>query len=55
MNTINKIDIKTMEEGITAVLGIKAAGVHCGLKNGNEDLALIFSKKPAAAAGVFYE
>ena len=54
MNTINKIDIKTMEEGITAVPGIKAAGVHCGLKkNGNEDLALIFSKKPAAAAGVF--
>lgn len=40
--------------GITAVSGFEAAGLGCGLKkNGSKDLALIYSKKPAAAAGVF--
>lgn len=46
--------IESLTGGITAVEGIEAAGVHCGLKkNGDKDLALIFSKKPANAAGVF--
>jgi glutamate N-acetyltransferase/amino-acid N-acetyltransferase len=46
--------MKILEEGITAVPGIVAAGVHCGLKkNGDKDLALIYSKKPSVAAGVF--
>ncbi len=36
------------------VPGFKAAGIACGLKkNGAKDLALIWSSKPAVAAGVF--
>ena len=46
--------IESLSGGITAVEGVEAAGVHCGLKkNGDKDLALIYSKKPANAAGVF--
>ena len=34
--------------------GLKAAGVHAGLKKNNEkDLGLIYSETPAAVAGVF--
>ena len=34
--------------------GYKAAGLHCGLKDGDEkDLALIFSDRAASAAGMF--
>jgi len=46
--------IESLFGGITAVDGVEAAGVHCGLKkNGDKDLALIYSRKPANAAGVF--
>jgi len=38
------------------VRGFKAAGVSCGIKkNGNKDLALIFSETPAQVAAVFTE
>ncbi|HBR16411.1 MAG TPA: ornithine acetyltransferase [Deltaproteobacteria bacterium] len=37
-----------------SVPGFKAAGISCGVKkNGNKDLALIYSAVPAVAAGVF--
>lgn len=40
--------------GITAVPGIKAAGVSCGIKKDNmKDLALIYSPGPAVGAAVF--
>ncbi len=40
--------------GVTASDGFTAAGVACGLKkNGNPDLAVIYSEVPATAAGVF--
>lgn len=40
--------------GITAVPGILAAGLHCGIKpSGKKDLALIHSSQPATAAGCF--
>ncbi len=39
--------------GLTAVPGIEAAGVHCEIKKNKRDLALIYSKVPAVAAGVF--
>ncbi len=47
--------MKIIEQGhLTLVRGIKAAGVHCGIKSGTKrDLALIFSDKKATAAGVF--
>jgi len=39
---------------ITDVPGIRAAGVHCGLKkDGLLDLALVVSETPASCAGVF--
>ena len=44
---------KIEDGGITAVAGIKAAGVHCGLKKEQKDLAVIYSAYPAAAAGAF--
>ncbi|MBI3318180.1 MAG: bifunctional glutamate N-acetyltransferase/amino-acid acetyltransferase ArgJ [Candidatus Omnitrophica bacterium] len=37
--------------GVTAPQGFLASGVPCGIKRRGKDLALIISKKPAAAAG----
>ena len=42
------------EGTITSVPGLLAAGVSCGLKGGEAlDLALVYSERPASAAGVF--
>ncbi|MEK6694501.1 MAG: bifunctional ornithine acetyltransferase/N-acetylglutamate synthase, partial [Nitrospirota bacterium] len=46
--------MKIVTGGITAVPGILAAGVAAGLKKGAAlDLALIFSERESAVAGVF--
>ncbi len=47
--------ITTIEGGITAPAGFRAAGVHCGIKANPEklDLALVVSDTPATAAAVF--
>ena len=46
--------MKTIQGGITAVPGFLASGIHCGIKKVKAaDLALIFSKDPCAAAGLF--
>lgn len=46
--------MKLIEGGITAVPGIRAAGVHAGLKPDNQkDVALIAADAPTVAAGVF--
>ncbi len=46
--------MKHIEGGITAVPGIRASGVHAGLKPDNQkDVALIAADAPAVAAGVF--
>ena len=46
--------MKTISGGITAPLGFKAAGIAAGIKrSGNLDLAMIFSRSPAGAAGMF--
>lgn len=46
--------LKKIDGGITAPKGFKAAGVAAGLKkNRKEDIALIYSAVPAAAAAVF--
>lgn len=46
--------MKTINGGITAVPGMKATGVACGIKaNGNMDLAVIFCDEPSIAGGVF--
>ena len=46
--------MKQIDGGITAVPGIRAAGVHAGIKAaGAKDVALIVTDTPATAAGVF--
>lgn len=49
--------VETIPGGnVTSPAGFKAAGVYCGVKkdNGsNKDLAVIYSEKPAVAAGTF--
>ena len=46
--------MKKIDGGITAVSGVRAAGVHAGLKkSGKKDVALIVTDAPAVAAGVF--
>jgi len=44
--------IRDISGGIAAVKGVRAAGVHCGIKKIALDLALIVSDRPAAVAGV---
>jgi glutamate N-acetyltransferase/amino-acid N-acetyltransferase len=45
---------RSIEGGITAPLGYRAAGVACGIKaNGKLDLSLLVSDRDASAAGVF--
>jgi glutamate N-acetyltransferase/amino-acid N-acetyltransferase len=40
--------------GVTAPAGFLAGGLHCGIKkNGNPDLAIIFSERPTTSAGMF--
>ena len=39
--------------GITAPAEFLASGIHCGIKMAKKDLALIVSRRPAVAAGVF--
>ena len=46
--------MKQIDGGITAVPGIRAAGVHAGIKTADaKDVALIVTDTPATAAGVF--
>jgi glutamate N-acetyltransferase / amino-acid N-acetyltransferase len=46
--------IHALVGGVTAPAGFRASGVACGIKaNGNPDLALLTSDRPAAAAAVF--
>ena len=46
--------MKQIEGGITAVSGVRAAGVHAGIKATEiKDVALIVTDTPATAAGVF--
>jgi len=45
--------VKIIKGGITAPLGFRAAGIHCGIKSSKKDLALIFSDKTAVTAGMF--
>jgi glutamate N-acetyltransferase/amino-acid N-acetyltransferase len=42
-----------LQGGITAVRGVRAAGVHCGIKKAKPDLALIRPVESIPVAGVF--
>jgi len=39
--------------GVTAAKQFSAAGIHCGVKRSRKDLAIIYSHRPAIAAGTF--
>jgi glutamate N-acetyltransferase/amino-acid N-acetyltransferase len=47
--------IKTIDGGVTAAKGYKAAGLRAGIKAGktNKDMAMIYSEVPAVCAGTF--
>jgi glutamate N-acetyltransferase / amino-acid N-acetyltransferase len=44
---------RLIQGGVTSAQGFMASGVHCGIKPQKKDLALVTSRVPAAAAGVF--
>ncbi|TES85173.1 hypothetical protein E3J95_05065, partial [Candidatus Aerophobetes bacterium] len=46
-------NLREIEGGITAPRGFEAAGVHCGIKKMDPDLALIYSSHSAVACGLF--
>lgn len=46
--------MEVIKGGITAPLGFKASGLHCGLKKHKRlDLAIVYSEVPAKAVGLF--
>jgi glutamate N-acetyltransferase/amino-acid N-acetyltransferase len=48
------VQLSDVDGSVSAPAGFRAAGIACGVKkNGNPDLALIVSDRPAAAAAVF--
>ena len=50
----DNINANEITGGVTAPRGFKSSGISCGLKkSGKKDLALVYSGKTAAAAGVF--
>lgn len=42
-----------LEGGLDVVSGFSSLGIHCGIKRDKNDLAVILSEVPAAAAGMF--
>jgi len=50
---MNRERFSELQGGITAVRGVRAAGVHCGIKKAKPDLALIWTAEPSPVAGVF--
>lgn len=44
---------RLIQGGVTSAQGFVASGVHCGIKPEKKDLALVYSRAPATAAGVF--
>lgn len=45
--------LREIEGGICAVPGVRATGVHCGIKEEKPDLAVVVSDRQATVAGVF--
>ncbi|MBW8005840.1 MAG: bifunctional glutamate N-acetyltransferase/amino-acid acetyltransferase ArgJ [candidate division NC10 bacterium] len=50
---MNHEPIIELQGGITAVRGVRAAGIHCGIKKAKPDLALIRAAGSSPVAGVF--
>ena len=49
------MDFEYIEGGVTAALGFKASGIHCGIRKNRDkkDLALLASDRPATAAAIY--
>jgi glutamate N-acetyltransferase/amino-acid N-acetyltransferase len=47
------VHVTSLDRPLTLPPGFRAAGVHCGIKAKKVDLALVFSRLPASAAGMF--
>jgi glutamate N-acetyltransferase/amino-acid N-acetyltransferase len=45
--------IVEIEGGVTVPAGFQAAGLHCGIKKGKKDIAIVYSERPAVVGGVF--
>lgn len=45
--------MKTIDGGVTAPKGFRAAGIRCGIKQSGMDLMLLTSDAPAVSAGMF--
>ncbi len=47
--------MKIVEGGVCAAKGVRAAGIHCGIRRNKDkkDLSLIVSERPASAAAVY--
>lgn len=45
--------MRMVEGGLDNVFGFSSLGIHCGIKKGRNDLAVILSEVPAVAAGMF--
>lgn len=52
-DVLGKKDFQIIKEGITYPIGIKAAGINCGIRLNRKDLALIYSDKLAEAAAMY--
>ena len=52
LTTVNIIDT---DGGVTAPLGFKASGIHCGLRKNKSkrDLAMVYAECDCSVAGVF--
>ncbi|MFQ5960721.1 MAG: bifunctional glutamate N-acetyltransferase/amino-acid acetyltransferase ArgJ [Candidatus Methylomirabilales bacterium] len=50
---MNRERFVELQGGITAVRGVRAVGIHCGIKKTKPDLALIRAAGPSPVAGVF--
>lgn len=45
--------MEVIKGGVTAAYGFEAAGIYAGIKNKRKDMALVYTKTPAVAAGTF--
>lgn len=45
--------MEVIQGGVTAAIGFEAAGIYAGIKKKRKDMALVYTKTPAVAAGTF--
>ena len=53
MSAGEAVELHPIDGGVTAAQGFRAAGMACGIKKANPDLALLAAERAVPAAGVF--